>query len=65
MFFRRPKPKREARRVVIGAPLRRRPVRVDQAEVEIVHSKLQASEPLLLEDDKALGFDPYNSKDKS
>jgi len=65
MFFRRPKPKPKRRQPIVAAPLRRKPERATESGVEVVHARLQASDPLMLADDKSLGFDPYNSKDKS
>lgn len=45
--------------------VRRRPVRLEsdrlsKEDVEVMHSRLQAAEPLAL-DDNDLGGDPYNS----
>ena len=65
MFFRRQKPKPKRRQPIVPAPLRRRAVDTTDTEVAVVHARLQASEPLMLIDDKSLGFDPYNSKDKT
>jgi len=64
MFFRKSKPKPAKRQRAVDSPLRRALSRRGAAAVEIVHAKLEASEPLMLADDRALGFDPYNSKDK-